>query len=149
MSASSSTLDTLIDLATDERDAAAVALGRLQQAHQVSEQKLEALISYRSEYQRRLDEALAAGMSMQTLQNYQRFVASLEQAIEQQRQALGHSERRVESGSDDWRARQRRLRSFDVLATRRRESAQKIEARREQRQTDEFASRALFGGSNC
>lgn len=142
------TLDTLIDLATDDRDAAAAALGRLQQDHRASQQKLEALLTYRSEYQRRFDAALADGMSMHTLQNYQRFVASLEQAIETQRRALDQSERRVEGGNDQWRSRQRRLQSFDVLATRRREAAARAEARRDQLQTDEFASRALRSGSS-
>ena len=142
-----STLDTLIDLATDERDAAASALGRLQQARRASEQKLQALVDYRAEYQRRFDDAMASGMSMSSLQNYQRFVASLEQAIDHQRRALDTSERHVETGNSNWRARQRRLNSFDVLATRRRDAAAKTEAKREQRQTDEFASRALFVGS--
>ena len=142
-----STLDTLIDLATDERDAAASALGRLQQARRASEQKLQALVDYRAEYQRRFDDAMANGMSMSSLQNYQRFVASLEQAIDHQRRALDTSERHVETGNSNWRARQRRLNSFDVLATRRRDAAAKTEAKREQRQTDEFASRALFVGS--
>ena len=141
------TLDTLIDLATDERDAAAVALGRLQQAHRASEQKLQALMDYRAEYQRRFDDALAQGMSMSSLQNYQRFVASLEQAIEHQRRALDTSGRHVETGNSNWRDRQKRLNSFDVLATRRREAAARTEAKREQRQTDEFASRTLFVGS--
>ena len=86
------------------------------------------------------------GMSIATLQNYQRFIASLEHAIEQQRGAVNQSERRIEHGNDDWRTRQKRLNSYDVLAVRRREAAQKAEARREQRQTDEFASRALSAG---
>lgn len=146
--ARTNTLDTLIDLATDDRDAAAVALGRLQQDHRVSEQKLQALLDYRAEYQRRFDDALGDGMSMHTLQNYQRFVASLKQAIETQRGALDQSERRVEGGNDQWRSRQRRLQSFDVLATRRREADARTEARRDQRQTDEFASRALYSGSS-
>jgi flagellar FliJ protein len=144
--ARANTLDTLIDLATDERDSAAAALGRLQQDRCASEQKLEALITYRAEYQCRFDDALAQGMSMHTLHNYQRFVASLEQAIDAQRRALDHSEQRVEGGNEQWRSRQRRLQSFDVLATRRRDAAAKAEARHEQRQTDEFASRALFAG---
>ena len=144
--AKTSALDTLINLATDDRDAAAVALGRLRQDHQQTEQKLEALLGYHAEYQRRLDEAMSMGMSIATLQNYQRFIASLEHAIEQQRGAVNQSERRIEHGHDDWRTRQKRLNSYDVLAVRRREAAQKAEARREQRQTDEFASRALSAG---
>ena len=144
--AKTSALDTLIDLATDDRDAAAVKLGQLRQDHLQTEQKLEALLGYHAEYQRRLDEAMTLGMSIATLQNYQRFIASLEHAIAAQRGAVDQSERRIEHGNEDWRARQKRLNSYDVLAVRRREAAEKAEARREQRQTDEFASRALSAG---
>lgn len=135
-------LDVLIDLATDQRDAATTALGQLRVAHQQSEQQLEALLAYRSEYQRQLDTALGRGMSMTTLNNYQRFVTSLDQAIEQQRGVLATSQDQVNDGKSHWQHRQRRLKSFDALALRRRESAQHKEARREQRQTDEYASRA-------
>lgn len=144
----SSTLDTLIGLATDERDAAAATLGQLQQAHRQSEQKLEALMTYQAEYQRRLDDAMANGMSISALHNYQRFIASLEQAISHQQDVLRTSERRLAGGNDEWRSRRRRLMSFDVLATRRQEAAQQRESRREQRQTDEFASRALLAARN-
>lgn len=140
--ATSSSLDMLIDLATDDRDAAATVLGQLRTAHQQSEQQLEALTTYRREYQRRFNDAMALGMSMAALHNYQRFVAALDRAIAQQRQVLSSSENQVDDGKSHWQSRQRRLKSFDVLAVRRREAAGKAEARREQHQNDEYASRA-------
>lgn len=137
-----SSLDMLIDLATDDRDAATTVLGQLRTAHQQSEQQLDALMSYRAEYQRRFDEAMAQGMSMASLHNYQRFVASLDKAIEQQRGILSSSQNKVDDGKSHWQSRQRRLKSFDVLAIRRREATDKTEARREQHLNDEYASRA-------
>ncbi len=141
--AAPSSLDMLIDLATDNRDDAAVALGQLRTAHHRSEAQLEALIAYRAEYQRSFDEAMTLGMSIASLHNYQRFIASLENAIDHQRQALSSSQNRVEGGKSNWQSQQRRLQSYDVLAVRRREAADKVEARREQNQSDEYASRAV------
>ncbi|MES1923773.1 flagellar export protein FliJ [Salinisphaera sp. T31B1] len=140
-------LDTLLELATDQRDAAAVALGRLYNAHRHSQQQLDALIAYRQEYRQRLEAHMAEGLSMASLDNYRRFLTSLDGAIAHQRQALAHSEQRVAGGKHQWQDRQRRLQSYDVLATRRRDSAVRAEAKREQQTTDEFASRLGVRGT--
>lgn len=137
-----SSLNTLIGLATQERDSATTMLGELRTAQTQCEQQLNELLTYRDEYQRRFDDAMAAGISMATLQNYQRFVASLDKAIEQQRGAVTSSEDSVEVGKNNWQSKQRRLKSFDTLALRRHQIAERREAKREQLQTDEYASRA-------
>ena len=79
--AKTSALDTLINLATDDRDAAAVALGRLRQDHQQTEQKLEALLGYHAEYQRRLDEAMSMGMRMAKETQKQRWMRKNRMAV--------------------------------------------------------------------
>lgn len=136
-----SALNMLIDLATQERDNATTKLGELRTTQRECEQQLDALLAYRDEYQRRFDAAMAAGMNMASMQNYQRFVASLDKAIEQQRGVVSSSENQVEEGKHNWQSKQRRLNSFDTLALRRHEIAARREAKREQNQTDEFAAR--------
>jgi len=140
-------LDTLLELATDQRDAAAVALGKLNNAHRSAQQQLDALITYRNEYQQQLEASMAKGLSMASLDNYRRFLASLDAAIAHQRNTMDHSEQRVAGGKTQWQARQRRLQSYDVLATRRRDSAARTEAKREQQTNDEYASRLGAHGS--
>ncbi|GAB3671518.1 flagellar export protein FliJ [Salinisphaera aquimarina] len=143
----SKALDTLLELATDQRDAAAVALGKLNNAHQHSKQQLDALVTYREEYRRQLEASMAEGLSVASLDNYRRFLASLDAAIAHQCQSLDHSEQRVAGGKTQWQARQRRLQSYDVLATRRRDSAARAEAKSEQQTNDEYASRLGARGS--
>jgi flagellar FliJ protein len=142
----SSSLNTLIDLATDARDAAAVALGQLCQTRQQSQQRLDALLAYREEYRARMAAALADGVSMASLDNYRRFLAALESAIARQRTALADNDTRVAGGKRQWQDRQRRLQSFDALAERRRAARARIETQREQRASDEYAQRLYAHG---
>lgn len=142
-----SSLDMLIDLATEERDSATRALGQLRTEQRKSEEQLEALLAYRSEYQRRFDAAMGAGISMASLHNYRRFVASLDKAIEQQRGIVAADQSKVANGKTQWQSRQRRLQSFDTLAVRRNEIARQAATRHEQHLNDEFASRASARGN--
>jgi flagellar FliJ protein len=144
-----SSLHTLIDLATDARDSAAVQLGRLRQTRQQSRQQLDALLAYREEYRTRMEAALADGVSMASLDNYRRFLASLDRAIVGQRAALADNDARVAGGKRHWQDRQRRLQSFDTLAKRRFDAHARIEAKREQRLSDEYAQRIHSHGKRC
>ncbi|MCM2971608.1 flagellar export protein FliJ [Larsenimonas suaedae] len=143
MGSHSSALDTLIDLATNNRDSAAQHLGKLRQTKQSSQEQLDTLLQYRDEYRQKLDDAMKRGMSMNELQNYQRFIASLDQAIAQQENALKNCDQRVNQGVKHWQQQQQRLNSFDALATRRNEERELVAKKYEQRLSDEFASRAV------
>ncbi|MCM5703713.1 flagellar export protein FliJ [Larsenimonas salina] len=143
MGSHSSALDTLIDLATNNRDSAAQHLGKLRQTKQSSQEQLDTLLQYRDEYRQKLDDAMKRGMSMNELQNYQRFIASLDQAIAQQENALENCDQRVNQGVKHWQQQQQRLNSFDALATRRNEERELVAKKYEQRLSDEFASRAV------
>lgn len=138
---SQSSLDTLIDLATEQRDAAASALGQMRGRLVQSETQFDSLMAYRNEYQTRMEAAMANGVGMAELTNYQRFLVSLDQAIAQQERAVENSREQVSEGQTHWQDRHRRLKSFDALADRQRAAAARAEARREQQINDEAAGR--------
>lgn len=135
-------LNTLIELATEKRDADASALGALHGEQAQATEQLNALVSYRHEYRERLDRAMNEGVSMVRLENDQRFLATLDEAIAQQRRIIANNESRLAEGKSQWQSSQRRLKSFDTLASRRAGQAAKAESRREQRINDEAAARA-------
>ncbi|RJS95154.1 flagellar export protein FliJ [Salinisphaera sp. Q1T1-3] len=137
-----SSLDALIEIATEKRDSAAAALGELQTARSKSQAQLDALVRYRAEYGHRLAEAMADGLSMHRLENDQRFLAALDAAIAQQQDIVASNEHRLVDGRHQWQDRQRRLKSFDTLAERGRRHQAQREARREQQDNDEAAGRA-------
>jgi flagellar protein FliJ len=138
-----SPLQTLIGLAQDDVDAAAQKLGRVQRERSEVEKQLEALITYRDEYHTRFTESARQGMAAGNVRNFQAFIDTLDSAIAQQRRMLEQATARVEAAKPEWQRCKQKLGSFEVLQTRQDEAAARTQARREQRDADEFAARTV------
>lgn len=136
-------LDTLIDKSREARDHAGRALAEERRGQQHSADQLRALEQYRSDYQRQLQDAMRAGIDATSLDNYRRFIHSLDDAIDHARRALEQQNDRVIASRDQLNQRQRRLSSYDTLASRRAKEAQTQEARRERRDNDEMTTHAM------
>jgi len=133
-------LDTLIGLVRDARDGAARLLaGERHSERQLAEQ-LAMLEQYRNEYWERLHEHMRGGMDAVRLQDYQGFLASLDNAIVQATKAIGEQKQRVSLRQQQWQQEQRRLTSYDALSQRRHAALRLQEARCEQRRNDEFTT---------
>lgn len=137
-------LDTLIELARGKTDDAARRLGLLQSAQLDAKQKLALLIQYRQDYLAQLQTLMQQGASTSQWFNYQDFLATLDGAIAQQRAIAQQAAVRLEQGRNDWQQNKRRLNSFDTLAERAQRQAQMVQAKREQRDSDERAARQFF-----
>ena len=137
-------LDTLTDLARTRTDDAARRLGALQSAQLSASQQLEMLLRYRQDYDNQLQALMRQGVPAATLRNYQAFLGTLDNAIEQQRAIVLQAAHRLDHGRDDWRHQKRRLNSFDTLAERVRQQDLMALAKREQRDSDERAARKFF-----
>ena len=137
-------LDTLIELARGKTDDAARRLGALQSAQLDAKQKLALLTQYRHDYHAQLQKLMQQGVSNSQWLNYQDFLATLDGAISQQRGIAQQAAIRLEHGRNDWRQNKRRLNSFDTLAERAERQAQALQAKREQRDSDERAARQFF-----
>jgi flagellar FliJ protein len=140
-------LDTLIGLAKDHTDEAARRLGSLHTARNNAEQQLAMLHDYRSDYLQRLQNAMMSGMSAADCHNYQRFIGTLDNAIDQQRAVLEQAATHLEEGKSRWREERRKLSSFDALAQRQQQLQAREDARREQRLNDEYSARLVRVGA--
>lgn len=136
-------IKTLIDLAEDDLDAATKRLGKLQQERNEVEGQLNALITYRDEYHARFTASAQEGTTAQTLRNFQAFVDTLDNAINQQRGLLVAANQRLDMAKPEWQQRKQKLGSYEVLQSRQDAVQARVEAKREQRDSDEFAARAL------
>jgi len=135
-------LQILVDLRRKEADDAARALAERQQQASQAQQQLRALEQYLEDYRVGLQQRCEhGGFSAATWANYQRFIAMLERAIDEQRNVLQHWENQVEAGRQAWQQCQRRLKSVDTLVERRAHESEQRAARREQKLNDEFAAR--------
>jgi flagellar protein FliJ len=136
-------IKTLINLAEEELEAATKRLGKLQQERNEVETQLNSLITYRDEYHARFTASAQEGTTAQTLRNFQAFVDTLDSAINQQRVLLVGANQRLEAAKPEWQQRKQKLGSYEVLAARGEAVLAKQEARLEQRDSDEHASKML------
>jgi flagellar FliJ protein len=137
-------LQTLLDLALVNSDAAAARLCAINGQDREMEQRLQLLLDYRSEYTAHLAEVAKVGMNSVDWRNFRRFIDKIDAAIVQQRDAVAQSKQRVKAGQIQWHAEQRTLKSYDTLFQRHHSSEIKRESRQEQKEQDEFAMRGFL-----
>jgi flagellar FliJ protein len=136
-------LDTLIDLAQQNTDEAARRLGILHRERVNAQKQLTLLQDYRQDYLERLQSAMQNGISAGDCHNYQRFIATLDDAISRQGVVVSRADEELALGRIAWQQENRKLNSFGALAQREARVRQAQEARREQRVNDEYAARLV------
>jgi flagellar FliJ protein len=134
-------LQPLVHLAQQRNDAAAKKLGQLNQQQQTAQEKLDALLQYRKDYQLKFQEEARNGMSPVDMKNFQDFIGRLDQAIKQQQGVIEKAKVGVQTGRNELMDTTRKMKSFDALAQRHLEAEKKLEAKSEQRAQDESTGR--------
>ena len=137
-------LQTLLDLAQEGCDTAAMQLGVVNGHDRDMQQRLQLLLAYRSDYTARLASVARVGMHSVGWRNFREFIDKIDIAIEQQRELVAKARQQVESGQRHWHAQQRRLKSFDTLSRRHSLAQRKSESRQEQKEQDDFALRGFL-----
>ncbi|MDR0777728.1 MAG: flagellar export protein FliJ [Azonexus sp.] len=135
------TLQPLLDLMQTRTDEATRQLGRLIAAEQNQRNRLLMLEQYRDEYAQRLRDASADGVTRRILDNYQDFLARIDEAISQQSIVVNDSERSTKAGQEHWREQNTRLKAIDTLSQRHDARERYREGRQEQKLLDEFSTR--------
>jgi len=130
-----------------ERDAAR-ELGNAQRVLQEQEGRLAELRAYQAEYARNFETLGSAGISAARFQEYQRFMASLNQAIEQQQVVVQNAIRACNQRKQLWQQAYGKSKSLDKVVERYCEQEQYEQGQREQKAVDEMAqhgTRARLG----
>ena len=139
--ASSSALETLIELATSATDEAAKRLGHAIRATDKAEKKLALLQQYRDDYTARFQAKMGQGVSPMTYRNFQAFIEKLDAAIVGQQQLVQEAENGVVREKGAWQANERKRMSYDTLASRALKEEQQRDNKRDQKLNDEHAAR--------
>lgn len=137
-------LMALLGQAERERDEALAAMQRANEAHVAAQLQADQLVAYRGEYEARFREQFSRKSTIDILQCYQGFSARLGQAIDQQRQITAHAALKLEQSREGLRDQEMRVASVRKLLERRLHELRLVADRRDQKQTDEFASRAAW-----
>lgn len=137
-------LDTLIELATKDSDAATKQLGRCVRIRDEAQQKLDMLLQYRDEYAVRFEQNLARGLSATAYRNFQLFIEKIDNVLAGQQEVLNLAQGRTDEAKTAWQACERKRLSYDTLATRAKNAALVQAGKRDQKQSDEQASRMTY-----
>lgn len=139
--AQSFSLQPLLEIMQNRSDDATRKLGQLIAAEHSQKTRLQMLEQYRDEYAQRMREATEQGITRLVLRNYQDFLARIDDAIEQQRQAVISSEHSTKAGQAHWQAQNKQLKAIDTLSQRHDARERYREAKQEQKMQDEYTTR--------
>lgn len=137
-------LKLAIELATRQRDQAAVALAQVERGHAFAVDQMMQLQSYGAETESRWTSAAQRGVGPELLRHHLQFMGRLDHAITLQGTALDTSSQKVEGARQQLLGAERRLRSLSKVLEQRLAAEAKLSNRREQKAMDEFAAQRAW-----
>lgn len=138
------TLLVLLAQAERERDGALAEHRRAQAAQAAAAEQSNQLLRYRVEYEQRWATQFGREGQMDIVRCYYQFTQKLTLAVEQQAQVVSRAAWQIERARDRLAELELRCASVAKLIERRRQEARLGAERREQKQTDEQATRAAW-----
>ncbi len=141
-SVSSSALNMLFDLASEEADLATKHLVLANNALKEAQEKGAMLHGYKQNYIDHYHLQLTNGLGKEAHLNYQYFLQNLQQAIDGQEEMIISAQYESDNMREALQAAQRKKMSFEVLIKQAKKKATKVANKREQKMMDEFAMRA-------
>lgn len=124
-------------------DEAAIELGKAQQKLQEQELRLRELQEYRLEYNRNFQTQGRNGISASRFQEFHLFMTSLDQAIEQQQQAVVVAGQLCVQKNRHWQEARMKSKSLEKVVERYQEQEQYEQGRQEQKVLDEMAQQVI------
>lgn len=139
-----SPLMALLGQAERERDDAVAQAQRAEAQLAAAQGQGEQLLAYRQDYEARFRDRFSRQGSIDTFQTYQGFMGRLSLAVDQQQGVVAQAARRADAARQVVREHELRVASVRKLIERRLTELRMAADRRDQKQTDEFASRAAW-----
>jgi flagellar FliJ protein len=139
-----SPLMALLGQAERERDDAVAQAQRAEAQLAAAQGQGEQLLAYRQDYEARFRDRFSRQGGIDTFQTYQGFMGRLSLAVDQQQGVVAQAARRADAARQVVREHELRVASVRKLIERRLTELRMAADRRDQKQTDEFASRAAW-----
>ncbi|MBY0573198.1 MAG: flagellar export protein FliJ [Undibacterium sp.] len=137
-------LNILIELAENDVATAAKNLGKAIKARDEANDQLNLLTQYRGDYAQRLQTSAGQGLNVRQFINFQAFIGKLDEATVGQKKIIQDAEYKIEREKRIWQECEKKRLSYQTLINRNAAAEQIKEAKRDQKQTDERATRKLF-----
>lgn len=133
----------VLDMALEDERKAAKQLGETQKQLDSAETRLRDLEFYCGEYEKGWSQRGGQGVGRDWLLNYQRFMAQMQTAIEQQQNTVSWHRRALDKSKEQWRQRYQRLEAMRKLIERYQQEARAKADKQEQKLLDELSQRAV------
>jgi flagellar FliJ protein len=133
----------LLDIARDKLETAARLLGIERSALTAEKDKLEMLVSYHAQYESSSQQNARNGVTALQMRNATEFLQRLNHAIEQQKAQIKIVDGRISLSVQEVAQAQSEVRKYQTLLERKAEEQRQQSARREQKLSDEYASRLV------
>ena len=140
-------LITLLAQSEAERDSAQAEFTRLTAIHQTAAAQAEQLVQYRRDYEARWAKQFQSASTMTLVQCYRGFMQRLSLAVEQQQQATRHAAQQAGLARSALVANEMRVATVRKLVERRVADDLAAQARKDQKNSDEFAARRAWNRS--
>ena len=115
-------------------------LARVEQEYNSALHQLEQLRIYKDEYSEQLKLRMESGhVAPDEIQDFRYFFASLYKAISQQESIVNHLHKQLEESREEWLAKDREVRKINTIGDNLRREEAQVEARREQKRSDEMS----------
>jgi len=137
-------LIALLEQTERERDEARLHLLRARDAQHGASNQAEQLLAYRRDYEARWGAQFGRAGAIELVRCYQGFVDRLSQAVDHQAKVAAHAAVNAEAAEQALREREQRVASVRKLIERRIAEVRRDAGRNEQKQLDEFATRAAW-----
>ena len=137
-------LTLVLEQVERERDQALAEQRRAQQVFDGAQRQSEQLLHYRGEYEQRWNAQFRQAGAKEIVQCYQGFMGRLQFAVDQQHHQVAMAAATLAAAHDALRAQELRVAAVRKLLERRQQELALVAGRREQKLTDEQASRAAW-----
>ncbi|WP_319535227.1 flagellar export protein FliJ [uncultured Vibrio sp.] len=133
-------MDFLFDQSREREEQAVLALNKARAELEDYYRQVEQIEKYRLDYCQQLVDRGQAGLTASQYGHLNRFLTQLDETLSKQKQAESHFREQVENGKEYWlKMRQERM-SYEWMIDKRAKEKQVAEAKREQKQMDEFST---------
>ncbi len=133
-------MEFLLEQAKEREDQAVLALNKARSELEDYYRQVEQIEKYRLDYCQQLVDRGQAGLTASQYGHLNRFLTQLDETLSKQKQAESHFKEQVENGQELWLKTRKERMSYEWMIEKRVKEQQLAEAKREQKQMDEFST---------
>ncbi|CAH1546502.1 Flagellar protein fliJ [Vibrio jasicida] len=133
-------MEFLLDQAKEREDQAVLALNKARSELEDYYRQVEQIEKYRLDYCQQLVERGMVGLTASQYGHLNRFLTQLDETLSKQKQAENHFKEQVVNCQDYWLNMRKERMSYEWMIDKREKEKQIAEAKREQKQMDEFST---------